>query len=146
MFEKLFESLKEKISDDLFHISWKSLGSNVTFIPRIPTPEVTVGEEDEITPRVSLAPTISNCLSAISPPYNEETGGEVDVKEFYVYKLMNNPELYQPTSEQVPDVKLTNEIWALQPAKLKLISKIKFHGSIGNQMEDYTNYEILKEY
>lgn len=132
----LLEKCFEKKFDDLYHVSWKNLGSSVTLNPRVPSQEQTLGEEDEVTPRVSLAPTIANCLSALG----------WDADEYYVYKLVNNPKLHEPTEEQVSDVQRTKEIWALSPATFKLVYKIRFKGLVGRLDTDYSDYEILEEY
>lgn len=146
MFNKLLERcLEEKEFSTLYHLSPKKL-SSLVLKPRIPSPEQTVGEEDEVTPRVSLAPTIGNCLLALGGGFIEGTDNSfIETDEFYVYKMINTPKLFTPNRFQVSDVNKTNEVWALSPVNLRLVSKIKYSGDFTSN-EDYSKYRVLEEY
>lgn len=136
LYEKIIGISEQQEFGDLFHVSYKNEGKKIRFSPRIPDTEETAGEEDEITPRVSLSHTIEGCLSSMAPP--------VDTDIYYVYKLVNEPKLYKPTKEQVPDVERTGEIWALTEAELVLIHKIRFTEPLGGLDTDYSKYEIIE--
>jgi len=152
MFDKLLEQvmgvriLEQKEFNDLFHLSPKNLGKVVTFIPRIPSPEMTVGEEDDETPRVSLSSTVEGCLAALPFGFVDEKGEYFETDIFYVYKVVNKPRIHKPTRWQVPDVENTGEVWALSSTRLKLVSKIRSRGELAKIGEDYSDYEILEEY
>jgi hypothetical protein len=88
-------------------------------IPRVPkNGVVNWGAEDGVHKRVCFAPSIQQALRAMARPVNKET--------LYVYTPvgLNNRWIYKPTSTQVPDVGVTNEIWYLRPCQVKLVEVI----------------------
>jgi hypothetical protein len=51
--------------------------------------------------------------------------------EYYVYTLDGDYTIYHPTQKEVPDVKITGEVWIKEPVKIKMIGKIKVIGDSG---------------
>ena len=89
-----------------------------TLNPRVPDNYMTKnGYEDSKTKRVCFAPTIDQCLMGLSQ--------NLEGKEFYVYIPDGKYDLYYPTTKEVPDSEITNEIWIKEPVNVKLVSKIK---------------------
>ena len=120
---KLYESVGKE--PELYCISQKDLDGQ-TLEPRVPDNFFTKnGYEDGETPRVCFAPTIDQCLMAISQ--------KCEGIEFYVFTPDNVPKenIYKPTVKEVPDSKITGEIWVTCPVKLKKVGKIKVLGDSG---------------
>lgn len=133
----------------LFHVSEKDLNNKV-LTPRVPRNSwfIDNGYEDGKTPRICVAKTIDNCLTAL--------GDDIKDMIFNVYSLEKaDKDLITkiPTKEEVPDVEITNEIWILNEAKCKFLYKIK----ILNNVKEFTykidgkiysawewDYEIIK--
>ena len=131
-----------------YHISEQDL-DGVILNPRIPTNSwfIDNGYEDDKTPRICVAKSIDNCLTAIGD----------DIKDMVLNVHIIEPaneelKTKKPSKEEVPDVEITNEIWVLNKAKCKFLFKIK----VGNVIEElnyildgklYTawkwNYEII---
>lgn len=121
---KLFESQSE---DQLYFLSDKNL-NNQTLQPRIPNNYLTKnGYEDNTIKRICFAPSIENCLTALS--------SNIDEKEFYVHIPIGDYETYIPTLKEVPDRNITKEIWIEEPVKVKCIGKIL---AIDNSKEGIT--------
>lgn len=86
--------------------------------PKIPDNFFTKnGYEDNTTARVCFAPSIDQCLMGLS---NNCRG-----KEFYVHIPDSNIIYYKPTVKQVPDSKITGEMWCKSEVRLKCVGKIK---------------------
>lgn len=120
---KLYESVEKQ--PELYCISQEDLDGQ-TLKPRIPDNFFTKnGYEDRKTPRVCFAPTIDQCLMAISQ--------KCDGIEFYVFTPDNVPKesIYKPTVKEVPDSKITDETWITCSVKLKKVGKIKVLGDSG---------------
>lgn len=100
-----------------YHLSEKNLDGR-TLTPRVPSNFlIDNGYEDATTKRVCLSPFIDNALVAMSDNLKD--------KEFYVHVPAERLAGFKhPTEKQVPDVRITKEIWALKPVKLKCIGKI----------------------
>lgn len=79
--------------------------------------------EDNKTPRISFSTSIDGALTGISD--------NLDYKVFYVHEPLNynNLIIKRITNEEVPDQSLTNEVWVLNPCKLKTIGKIRVSGT-----------------
>ena len=135
----------------LYHISEKDIDGN-TLIPRIPSNYFTKnGFEDDTTPRVSFSTSIQGCLMGLSQNCKGKT--------YYVYSPetnIDNKNIYKPNTKEVPDSKITKEVWVLQPVKIKKVCKIyvksdtgedgiKF--SYGNKTAELYkwDYEIIQE-
>ena len=108
-------------SGELYFISDIDLdGKKVN--PRIPKNFFTEnGYEDNTTLRICFAPTIRQALMGVN---NSKSG-----KTYYVYSPENmnsiKNAIVSPSSNLVPDVKITNEIWVTKPVTLKKVKAIK---------------------
>ena len=117
-------------SKGLYHIS-KS--KNITNIkPEVPDNFMTKhGYEDDKTPRVCFTPSINQCLMGLSRNCTDE--------EFYVYIPDGEYKTHNATIEEVPDSKITGEVWITEPVKVKCVGKIKCTGDSGSKGYEY-NY------
>lgn len=110
---------------------FNSVGEAVEFFKSNPlTPRIPIhtadGEERE-TNRICIAPSVELCLTAIGVigtfrrccAINQDAF-DYATEALEVYPILicefDDPEVYKPTIEQVPDVGLTRERWLLQPA------------------------------
>ena len=85
------------INNTLYFLSDKNMDGKI-LSPRVPSNFFTKnGYEDDKTPRVSLSTSIHGCLMGIS--------NNLQDKEFYVHKVINNPKTKKPNIEEVPDSK-----------------------------------------
>ena len=103
--------------------------------PRIPNNYMTKnGYEDNKTKRVCFAPSINQCLMGLSMNLKD--------KEFYVH--IPDPEidikklLYKPSIKEVPDSKITGEVWIKVPIKIICTGKILVTGDAGEPGIPYT--------
>lgn len=104
----------------MYHLSTKNLHGKV-LTPRIPVNFFTKnGYEDSKTARVCFTPTIDQCLMAISQ--------NLEGVELYVHVPMEKHKVYKPSVKQVPDSKVTGELWVKEPVKIKCIGKIYVKG------------------
>jgi len=103
--------------DCLYHLSEKKF-VDTHLVPR----EVSsIGlNEDPTIKRICFAPSIHKCLQAIRDRIRDGT------KTFYVYRLLWNNELeYKiPTTDDVFDANVTNEVWILSPCDVVLVDKV----------------------
>jgi hypothetical protein len=136
-FSKLESNLNESYllesnNQKLYFLSSQNM-NNKTLRPRIPDNFLTKNNyEDNETKRVCFAPSINQCLIGLSMNCKD--------KEFYVHTPDNidNYEVINPTKFQVPDCKITNEKWILEPVKIICIGKIKVIGDTGKEGHKYT--------
>lgn len=92
--------------------------------PRVPSNYMTKnGYEDGKTPRVCFSTSIDGCLMALSMKCSNH--------EYYVYTPTEYGKIISPTVKQVPDVKITNEKWILEPVDIQCIGKILCIGDAG---------------
>jgi hypothetical protein len=113
----------------LYHISTQEL-NNVRLNPRIPKARFT--SEDGHTPRICFSTTIEGCLNAL-PAYPNT--------QFFVYTPVEDKLKFKyPTKKQVPDVKLTNEVWVTIPVTLQKVAILK----TGKLAKHVTNYSCNK--
>lgn len=104
--------------------------------PRIPQNFLTKnGYEDNTTPRICFAPDVGSCLTAMS--------SNVKGKKFGVYEPVNKPTVFKPNRVLVPDSEITNELWVVEPVKLRKVGDITCTGSTDDSGKKYTygNYE-----
>lgn len=90
-----------------------------TLTPRVPSNYFTKnGYEDGKTARVCFAPSIEKALMALSI--------KCEGREFYVHVPEDGQDLdiYKPSTKEVPDSKITGEIWVKNKVKIKCIGKI----------------------
>lgn len=118
------EPMAEAVTKNLYHLSEKNLNDK-TLTPRIPDNFlVKNGYEDKETPRVCFTSSINKSLRAMSQ--------NLKGKEFYVHIPSGDHETYKPSTKEVPDSKVTGEIWITEPVKLTCIGKIKVGESFGD--------------
>lgn len=116
----------------LYCISQRNMDGE-TLVPRIPDNYLTKnGYEDADTPRVCFAPSVDQCLIALSQ--NNAN------KSFYVYEPEDQSKIdvYKPNTKAVPDSKITGELWAIQPVKLKRVGQILCTEDAGEDGMKYT--------
>ncbi len=109
----------------LYHISHEDHGDECEFCPRIPGNRACI--EDGVTPRICFAPSLRGCLSAMG------RSGLI-----HVYVPVERPKLicrpYSSTTDVpykikdyghhlgvVEDVEKTEEVWVLEPVKMRRI-------------------------
>ena len=101
----------------LYHLSKISMNDDA-LAPRVPLNYFTKnGYEDSKTARVCLSTSIDGCLRALSQ--------NITGLELYVHVADGNYKAYYPSVEEVPDCKVTGEVWVTKPVTLKCIGKIK---------------------
>lgn len=101
----------------LYHLSTVNLDGRMIF-PRVPKNRmVETGAENDITPRISFAPSIDECLMALS--------ADVEGIEFFVHEPVGKFQAFHPSKIDVPDVEYTSEVWVTTPVKLKKVCKIR---------------------
>lgn len=118
--EKINESYMAEQSTSsvkVYHLSQSNLDSK-TLSPKIPDNFLTKnGYEDSKTGRVCFAKSIDGSLRGLS---QNLTG-----KEYFVHIPDGKYNIYTPSIKEVPDAKITSEVWIKEPVKLKCIGKIK---------------------
>ena len=118
------EPMTEATTKNLYHLSEQNLNDK-TLTPRIPDNFlVKNGYEDKETPRVCFTSSINKSLRAMSQ--------NLKGKEFYVHIPSGDYETYKPSTKEVPDSKVTGEVWITEPVKLTCIGKIKVGESFGD--------------
>ena len=123
-----YESIEEKtnlINKKIYFLSTINMDDEL-LQPRIPNNYFTKnGYEDNKTKRICFAPSIDKALMALSQKCNN--------MELYVHIPEDVDEKYiiKPNVKQVPDSKITGEIWITKPVALKCIGKIKVLGDKG---------------
>lgn len=103
--------------DCLYHLSTEKF-KNTHLVPR-KVSSLGINEDPDIK-RICFAPSIHKCLQAIRDRIRDGS------KTFYVYRLLWNNELeYKiPTTKEVFDCNVTNEVWILTPCDVELVDKI----------------------
>ena len=120
MSEQLVENI---ISQKLYRLSQNNLDGKV-LKPSIPDNYFTRNNyEDNTTPRVCFAPSIDKCLMALSQ--------KCDGMKLYVYIPENTYNIYKPSVNEVPDSKITDEVWITIPVKVRCIGQIEVIGDAG---------------
>ncbi|MDD2518347.1 MAG: hypothetical protein PHI05_01270 [Bacilli bacterium] len=106
-------------TNKLYHLSESNL-DGVELFPRIPDNFMTRNNyENNSIKRISFSTSIDGALTGIS--------SNLDNKEFYIHEPndYSNLVIKQITNDDVPDQSLTEEIWVLNPTRLKMIGKLK---------------------
>lgn len=118
--EKINEAYIEEqttSSVKVYHLSQSNLDGK-TLSPRVPSNYFTKnGYEDGKTARVCFAKSIDMCLRALSQKCTD--------MELFVHVPDGKYNIYIPSTKEVPDAKITSEVWIKEPVKLKCIGKIK---------------------
>ena len=110
----------------LYHISTTNLDGAV-LNPRIPSNYFTNnGFEDSKTRRVCFSTSVDGALSGLSQ--------NIEGQEFYVHVPACKQKIYIPNTNQVPDVKITNEVWVSTPTRIRCVGKIKVGKAIGDDI------------
>lgn len=113
-------------NEKLFFISTYDINDNILF-PRIPDNYFTQnGYEDNIHKRVCFCKTIEKCLMALSKNCENLVFNVYEVDDITKYQV------YKLDVCEVPDSIITEELWILEPVKLKFIYKIKCTNSDDN--------------
>jgi len=121
-----------------YRIEPKDLGEYVWLKPRKPHLWKVVKKpfkEDKETPRISVAPSLLHCLSAL-------TGNPIYFGSGYLYQLVSDAKIVFP-KDKVPDCILTHEHWVLEPALFKRIAPFVIHGSLG--LKKARNWKELEQ-
>ena len=85
--------------------------------PRIPDNYFTKnGYEDKTTKRVCFSKSIDGSLMGVPKRYPGQ--------EYYVHVPLDDTNYYTPSTAEVPDSKITKEVWVKNPVKVKCIGKI----------------------
>lgn len=119
---------------NMYHLSQFNL-DNIKIKPAIPDNFLTKnGYEDNKTPRVCFSKSVDGCLRGLSQNLTN--------KEFYVhvplYQRNIKSHIVHPTTDKVPDCKITKEVWITVPVKMKCIGKIKVLKDRGEDGLPYT--------
>lgn len=103
----------------------KSYNTDTIIKARIPLNKMK--EEDGFTPRICVAKSLEECVTAISIlgifrlclSSNEDMTSYADkgLEVYPIIVLTFKEKLYKPTKEQVPDIDRTNEYWIMHDAK-----------------------------
>lgn len=117
-FDRLNESSRT-MKKELYFLSDIDLDGK-TLQPRIPSNYFTKnGYEENRTSRVCFSPSIDQCLMGLSQ--------NLKGREFYVHIPYYDQEIeiYKPTKDEVPDCKITGEVWVKDYVKVNCIGKIR---------------------
>ena len=110
----IYESSSNKT---LYHLSQDNLDGK-TLSPRIPSNFlIKNGYEDGKTKRVCFAKSIDGSLRGMSQ--------NLKGIKLYVHIPEKEYNIYNPTPKEVPDCKITGEVWIKEPVKLKCIGQIE---------------------
>lgn len=118
------------LENNLVFISEEKFKDGKVLQPRVPKNFlVDNGYEDDSTPRVCFSTSIDKALIALS--------SNLKGKEFFVYKPINvnKGSIVKPSTNQVPDVKITGEVWVTKPVKIKNVKKIRVIGDGESEYE-----------
>jgi hypothetical protein len=122
-YDILMESADGSLKNNLYFLSRDNHDQDI-LVPRVPENYFTKnGYEDNKTPRVCFAKSIDGALMALSRRVTGET--------LYVHTPINSVRYTTPTIKQVPDCKITGEVWVKEPVKIKYIGKILVTGDAG---------------
>ena len=125
--ENVCESAKSNANNELYFVSRISMDDEV-LRPRIPDNCFTKsGYEDSHTPRICFAPSIDQCLMALSQ--------NLEGMELYVHVPKDVQKVVYPTKNKVPDCEITGEVWVTKPVTLQCIGKIKVEKSFGDGVD-----------
>lgn len=110
-------ALMESSSKNIYFLSNTNMDGKV-LSPRIPSNFMTKnGYEESKTPRVCFSASIDGSLMGLSRNLKNE--------ELYVHIPADKINTYNPSIEDVPDCKLTGEIWVKDKVRIICIGKIK---------------------
>lgn len=124
----------------VFHVSRVFLGDEAVLKPGIP--EFTAERENEFTPRVPASLNVLSCLKSMELSFDETVYASSAPLPLWVY-VADVPveDIYQPTTEDVPDVWMTGELWVTKPIAWHLESKVFFMRHMSFLAEDLSSHE-----
>lgn len=109
--------IMESVSPKIYFLSESNMDGE-TLLPRIPSNYMTKnGYEESKTPRVCFSTSIDGSLMGLSQ--------NLKGKELYVHIPDSEVSIYKPSVKQVPDCKITGEVWVKDKVNIKCIGKIK---------------------
>ena len=127
----------------VYHISLDDLGNKVTFKPRIP--EGMIGENNHI-PRICVCPTIMGCIRAIAPSQLTDKINKGMISHLYLYDaFVDVANLYQPNTDDVPDIYITGELWVMKETRFTLLKKMRICKHLDLPFCCYSRYAIYPE-
>lgn len=110
-------TIMESVSPKIYFLSESNMDGK-TLLPRIPSNYMTKnGYEESKTPRVCFSTSIDGSLMGLSQ--------NLKGKELYVHIPESEVNIYKPSVKQVPDCKITGEVWVKDKVNIKCIGKIK---------------------
>ena len=114
--DKSVEEFKESADNKIYFLSEKNMDNQI-LQPRIPDNYFTKnGYEDKTTKRVCFSKSIDGSLMGLSKNLTNH--------DFYVHVPSDDTSYYSPSTAEVPDSKITKEVWVKNPVKVKCIGKI----------------------
>lgn len=125
----------------LYNITFKENAYSTVLKPYIP---YTAGDdEDRVTKRICLCPTIEQCLSAIGPCSRDMHTGVHFVSRRVLVKDLNANSIYTPqylsSSKRVPDAMATQEYWCCE--EVTVVRKV--YKVLSFQFERVINWACL---
>ena len=126
--DKFFDCHTRRYGGCGFHLSCKKIKEHY-LIPRVPP---SIGStENSASKRVCFGPSIKHCLLSISQAHGLGIG---DILYAYYTDYNKTYKPYYPTVGEVPDVKLTKEMWITKPVSIKFYALIQITG-FGNGLK-----------
>jgi len=120
----------------LYHVSSKYLGEEVTLIPRIPPSQSLQERQGKYrdVPRICCSDTIEQCLRGITKLHLE--------KRMYVYRTVGKIDVDWDSPRQAcDDWEVTDEAWLHEPTRFKLVCVIEPNTDVA---EDEFSYKKVK--
>ena len=124
------EILNESEStSNVFYISTRNL-DNLILKPKIPNNFLTQNKyEDSKTERICFCKTVDGAIMGLSQ--------RLKGTELFVHVPEAPINYYLPLQEEVPDCKITGEVWVKHPTKIRCIGKIKILDDAGLPGHEY---------
>lgn len=124
------EILNESEStSNVFYISTRNL-DNLILKPKIPNNFLTQNKyEDSKTERICFCKTVDGAIMGLSQ--------RLKGTELFVHVPETPINYYLPLQEEVPDCKITGEVWVKHPTKIRCIGKIKILDDAGLPGHEY---------
>lgn len=137
--QKLLNVFSKTSTKRYYHLSFEEL-ENIKLIPRVPDNFLTRnGYEDNTTKRVCLSTSIEGCLKAMSQ--------NLKGKRLYVYSAeLSVNDVIVPTIEQVPDCKITGEVWVTKEITLPKYGIVDVHIAGRAHKYQYGNGNVAELY
>jgi hypothetical protein len=120
--EYLYHITQEDVSDQPFTWVPKKVGSHRCYL-------------EPKTPRICFSKNISGCFITLGECLKSN-------KDISILKTIKPVHYYTPTSKEVLDVDVTEEVWRLSPVKLQKVAILKAENLHSNDINifDYLNY------